>query len=297
MGAALCLVSAAAFGVMAVFGKLAFGQGVDLDSLLLARFTIAAAVLVPVALRRGAGRRLTVRQVVAGLLMGAVGYALQATLYFSALTHASAGEVGLLFACYPLLVMVGAVLTGREATTRRRWVALGVSWAGIALVVSAASVGSLHASGAAYALGAAAVYCIYILVGDRVTERLQPLDVTALVVSGAAATFLVTGLVKGGPHLDVGPRAWLWLVLTGLVSTVGAILMFFAGMARVGPSLASLLGALEPVVTVVSAGVVFGEWLTPLQVLGAALVVSAIVIVQEPRALVPEVGVVPPASS
>jgi drug/metabolite transporter (DMT)-like permease len=35
--------------------------------------------------------------------------------------------------------------------------------------------------------------------------------------------------------------------LLALVSTVGAILLFFAGMARVGPSVAAILSVLEPV--------------------------------------------------
>ena len=50
--------------------------------------------------------------------------------------------------------------------------------------------------------------------------------------------------------------------MLALVSTVGAILLFFAGLARVGPSVAAILSVLEPVVTAVGAAVVFGETLT-----------------------------------
>jgi len=65
-------------------------------------------------------------------------------------------------------------------------------------------------------------------------------------------------------------------------STVAAILLFFAGMARVGPSVASILSILEPVVTVVAAAAVFGEHLSPTQWFGGALVLSAVLIVQWP---------------
>ncbi len=57
-------------------------------------------------------------------------------------------------------------------------------------------------------------------------------------------------MVRGGPTLDFGPAGWGWLVALALVSTVGAIVLFFAGLARVGPSVASILSVLEPVVTV-----------------------------------------------
>ena len=67
-----------------------------------------------------------------------------------------------------------------------------------------------------------------------------------------------------------------------VVSTVGAILLFFAGLARVGPSAASILSTLEPVVTVGLAAAAFGESLSPLQLLGGALVLSAVVVMQWP---------------
>ena len=54
MGALLVLISAAAFGAMAIFGKLAFNAGVDVPDLLLARFTLATAALMLVAVARGA---------------------------------------------------------------------------------------------------------------------------------------------------------------------------------------------------------------------------------------------------
>jgi drug/metabolite transporter (DMT)-like permease len=283
MGVALCLMSAAAFGVLAVFGRLAFDGGVDLDALLLARFGIATAVLLPLAALRGSLRRLAPTQWVVGLLMGAVGYALQSSLYFSAVRHAELSQVGLIFSCYPLLVMLAAMLLRRERATRRRWTALVMSWFGIALVLTAGSVGSFSGIGTAYALAAASVYCAYILIGERVTEKVPPLDLSALVVTGASLTFLVIGLLDGGPHLDVSATAWLWLGLTAMISTVAAIIMFFAGMSRLGPSTAALLGTLEPVVTVTAAGLVFHERLTPVQMLGAALVLCALVVVQGPK--------------
>jgi drug/metabolite transporter (DMT)-like permease len=68
------------------------------------------------------------------------------------------------------------------------------------------------------------------------------------------------------------------------VSTVVAILTFFAGLERVGPSAAAILSVFEPVVTVVLAALVFGDSLAAIQVLGGALVLAAVVVVQWPAA-------------
>jgi drug/metabolite transporter (DMT)-like permease len=52
--------------------------------------------------------------------------------------------------------------------------------------------------------------------------------------------------------------------------------MFFAGLDRVGPTTASILSTVEPVVTVLLAFLVFGETLAAVQLAGGALVVAAV---------------------
>ena len=282
MGALFCLLSAAAFGAMAVFGKLSYDAGVSVDALLLVRFGIAGTVLLIVALARGALRNLPRRAVLVGLGMGVFGYAAQAGLYFSALARIDASLVALILYVYPVLVMVGAVVLRREQASRRRVWALGLALAGIVLVLSGAATGGFDVVGALLAFGAATVYTVYILVGDRTTAHVPPLALAALVCIGAFGTFLVTGLFRGGTDLGFAPAGWLWLVALALVSTVAAILLFFAGMARVAPSVASILSILEPVVTVVAAAVVFGEQLSVTQWFGGALVLSAVLVVQLP---------------
>ncbi len=281
------MLSATAFGAMAVFGKLAYESGVTVDALLLVRFGLAAAVLVPVALARGALRGLPRRAVLTGLGMGVFGYALQSGLYFSALTRIDASLVALLLYVYPVLVMVGAVALRRERASARRVFALVTALAGIGLVLGGATSGHLDLLGVLLGLGAGVTYTVYILVGDRVTGDVPPLALAALVCTGATGTFLVTGAVRGGTDLDIAPAGWLWLAAIALVSTVGGILFFFAGMARVGPSMAAILSILEPVVTVGAAALVFGETLSVVQWLGGLLVLSAVVAVQWPTRTLP----------
>ncbi|MFK4087581.1 DMT family transporter [Kribbella sp. NPDC020789] len=287
MGALYCLLSAAAFGAMAVFGKLSYDEGVSVDALLLIRFGLAGLVLLTVAMARGAFRGIPRRAVLTSLGMGVFGYAAQAGLYFSALTRIDASLVALLLYLYPILVMVGAIALGRESVSRRRVVALAMALAGIGLVLSGAASGRFNITGALLAAGAAVIYTGYILVGDRTTADVPPLALTALVCIGAFGTFLLVALIRGddGALAQLGaiqPTGWFWLATLSLVSTVAAILLFFAGMARVGPSVASILSILEPAVTVVSAALVFGEHLSLLQCAGGAVILSAVLIVQWP---------------
>ncbi len=282
MGAFLCLLSAAAFGALAIFGKLAYDDGVELGDLLLVRFALAAAVLLAVAWGTGALRGLARRPVLAALAMGAVGYATQSGLFFGALERMDASLLALVLYAYPALVLVAAVAIGRERVTVRRVAALAVASAGTALVLLGAASGTLDPLGTVMGFGAALAYTGYILVGDRVVAGVPPVALAALVCTGATGTFAAAAVVTGGPGLGFAAAGWGWLAAIALVSTVGAILAFFAGLARVGPSAASILSTLEPVVTVALAAAAFGETLGAVQLVGGALVLSAVVVMQWP---------------
>jgi drug/metabolite transporter (DMT)-like permease len=276
-GALLCLGSAAAFGAMAIFGKLAFDAGVGVSTLLFARFAMASVVLWLAVAVRGDVRRTGGRTVLGALGLGAIGYATQAGLFFAALGRMDASLLALVLYTYPAFVTVAAIAVGRESANRRRAGALLVSSVGLVLVLAGAGRGGVDPLGAAMGIGAALAYTAYILVSDRVVADLEPLALSALVTTGAAATFAIAGVASGSLRVDFAPEGWLWLALIALVSTVTAVALFFAGMRRVGPSNAAILSTFEPVVTVTLAFLAFGEGLTPVQMAGGALVLAAVV--------------------
>jgi drug/metabolite transporter (DMT)-like permease len=98
------------------------------------------------------------------------------------------------------------------------------------------------------------------------------------VCTGAAFTLAVASAALGGLRPgELTLAGWGWLAALAAVSTVGAISLFFAGLRRVGPTAASILSTVEPLVTVVLAFLVFGETLGIVQTFGGALVLAAVV--------------------
>ncbi|BCJ62596.1 hypothetical protein Jiend_60180 [Micromonospora endophytica] len=296
MGAALCLLSATCFGAMAIFGKLAYDAGVSPGALLLVRFALAAVLLGAVLLVRPGLRRpesaphrgdapgrprLTHGRVLAiAVGMGAIGYATQAGLFFSALQLMDASLLSLIFYTYPVLVTVVAVLLGRDRFTPARGAALVAASGGTLLVLLGAGGVSFHPLGALLAFGCAITYTGYILVADTVVHRLAPVVLSALVMTGAAGTLGARALLTGGVDLDFRASGWWWLICIAVVSTVVAMLTFFAGLKRTGPSTAAILSTFEPVVTSTLAVSVLGEALTPTQLAGGALVLSSVAVLQ-----------------
>jgi drug/metabolite transporter (DMT)-like permease len=289
-GALFCLASAGAFGAMGIFGKLAYGEGATVGTLLASRFAIAAVVLWLFMACTGAARDLRAlprRDVAIALALGAVGYGAQAGGYFTALDRIDASLLSLLVYTYPVIVTVAAIALGRDSASRRTALALALASSGLVLVLAGAASGSLDAIGTVLGLAAAVVYSTYILSSDGVSARVRPLALSTLVCTGAAVS-LTLGSLAGG-DLDPGgvsAAGFGWLGGLALVSTVGAIALFFAGLKRVGPTAASILSTLEPVVTVILAFVVFGESLGRAQLVGGALVLMAVLAVRVPARIV-----------
>jgi drug/metabolite transporter (DMT)-like permease len=280
LGAALIMVSAVGFGAMAIFGKLAYDDGVGTLTLLLVRFVLGTVVFaVLLAARR---ERLPRHGLRAGFALGAIGYATQAGLYFAALHHLDASLLALVLYTYPAWVTVAGLLLGRDRPSRRRLAALGLASTGLVIVLVAAGTGGFDPLGAVLGLASSLAYTAYILVADDAGPSMSPVALSALVCAGAATTFAVAGVASG--RLDWGFQAqgWLWLAAIAVVSTALPIATFFAGLARVGPSAAAIISTLEPVVTVGLAYLAFSETLSAVQLAGAALVLAAAVLLARP---------------
>lgn len=273
VGAGLVALSALSFGAMAIFARFAFASGVDVTALLFLRFLIAGSLM---AVAMGVSRwpwpaglnALTLA------LMGGVGYVAQALCFFLALKHASAGLVALLLYLYPFLVTLLGVRFAGERLTRLRVAAVLAALLGTALTIGAGLAGSVLGIGLGVA--AALIYSIYIVVGGRVLRQEDPFAAATVVMLSAAAVFGL--LVMGGaPRFPASLDGWAAVLAIALVSTVVAMVSFFAGIKRLGAADAATLSTLEPVVTCVLAAVFLDEAVTLPQMAGGAIVLGAVI--------------------
>ena len=106
-GTLLCVGSAAGFGAMAVFGKLAYDNGATVGTLLAVRFALAAALFWVLVIADGSAREIRTlgrRDIALALALGACGYAAQAGCFFAALDRIDASLLSLLLYTFPGMV-------------------------------------------------------------------------------------------------------------------------------------------------------------------------------------------------
>lgn len=281
-GIAYVVASATAFGAMAIMARIAYASGVDTATLLALRFSIAAAAMLIIARARRASfpSRATIGALIA---LGALGNGGQSASFFTALTLAPAGLVALLLYLHPALVALLAAMFLHERLTTGKLVALALALAGMTLTVAPALGGGDAvrptgiATGVGFALAAAGFYAAYIVASAWLGRRATPLAMSTVVITSAAAAFVIASLVRG-PHWPHTGAGWVAIIGIALVSTVAAITLYFAGLERIGPTRASTLSTIEPLVTVTLAAIVLGETIAPVQIAGGALILAAVVL-------------------
>ena len=192
----------------------------------------------------------------------ACGYAIQAGCYFAALERIDASLLSLLLYTFPAIVAAAAIALGRERLDgRRAGRARRSRPGGLVLVVAGAGAGALDPLGAALGLGAAVVYSTYILVSEGIAGRVRPRVLSALVCTGAAATLTAGSALLG--ELRPGDVTAAGLGLAGLprrrLDRRRRSASSSPACGASGPTTASILATVEPLVTVLLAFLVFGE--------------------------------------
>lgn len=273
LGIIFIAISAASFGTLAIFGRLAFSNGIDTYTLLFMRFGISAVIMACLLILRR--EKLPTGKTLWQLIgMGAIGYVGQSFSYLTAIRYASAGLVALLLYLYPVFVAILSSLFFKEKITPVKALALGLALAGTALTVNPKG-GQLP--GIFLALSAATIYSFYIIIGTQVMKQVSALQSSTVIFASAGAVYGVLTAVNG-VHAPTGAQGW-WIVAgVVIVATVIPVVTFLAGLQRIGPTNASMLSTLEPVVTVVLAATIFQDALEPITLVGGGLILGAVIL-------------------
>ncbi|SDM56205.1 EamA family transporter [Allokutzneria albata] len=282
-GSLLMLVSATGYGLLALFGTWARGAGLSEIAVMAFRFALAALALwLIVAVRRPPAASRSA--LVASVALGGLCWSIQSVAYLLAVVRVGSSLAGLLLYTYPVLVVIVAVLAGRQRWNSGFALALGLVLAGLALVLGAGfAFTGLDLSGVVAGLVAAVTYTTFILASEPLSERVDPFLFTALAMTGAACATGVLTLVRGDLDLGAVGQAGMSLLGLALLATVVPALTFLLGLRHVGASAAAVLSCAEVVVTCVVAHAVLGDHLTPVQLAGCATILAAVVVLNRRR--------------
>jgi drug/metabolite transporter (DMT)-like permease len=294
LGIVLVLVSACAFGSGGLFAQPVYDSGVGWQTLSAWRFGFGALCAWPE--RRRGLRLLDRRAILVAVALGVL-YTGNSGTYYAGLETVPVSLAALIVYIYPAVVAVLSLRYGRRLEGRRAWFALALALFGVALALGGIPDDALPPIGGLVLIVVSPlIYSVWIVLAARLAgERREAVGdagdggadaaaATALMMTGTAATYWLTGVAVGVPlaPAEIASTAWPGLVGVGVVATFVAIQGFYAGARRIGAAQAALISTIEPFWTIALAALLFGESLAPPQILGGALIIVGVLIAQAP---------------
>ena len=289
-GVILVLAAAIAFSAKAIFVKLAYDDptvlksAVDPITLLMLRMTFSLPFFALIACwsaRRQAP--LSKHDWLAVVVLGLMGYYAASLFDFWGLQYISAALERLILFLNPTLVVLISAVALSYRIRKRDVFALVMSYAGIALVF----VHDLQfntekvLTGGALVLLSAALYAGYLVGGGEMVKRLGGVRFAAYAsVVSTIAIALHFFVVHSPAALFTQTARVYWLAgWMAIISTVLPVIMLAEGMRRIGSSNAAMIGSIGPVSTIIMGAIFLGEPVTTLQLLGAALVLTGVLVI------------------
>jgi drug/metabolite transporter (DMT)-like permease len=289
-GAALLWGISATLGRAAFTGRLLSGKALaPIDSLILSqsRVTFSLAILLPVLVaRRGAAAlRVAGRDMWRLFLLGVLGVAASNYFYYLAIQRTNVATAIIVQYTAPAWVLLYTAVQARRRPSWRKSSAVGLAVIGCALAVGLVGSGGFRVDtvGLIAALAAAFSFSFYNIGGHSVLARYDRWKVLLWVLTGATAFWLVVNPPWKIVEAHYGRAQWAFMGVFGLVSVLLPFSCYFAGLQRMEPARAIVVSCMEPVFSVLIAALVLGEILHPMQTVGMALVLVAIVLIQLPE--------------
>jgi drug/metabolite transporter (DMT)-like permease len=290
------LLAALLFGANGSVSKVVLESGVSPTQLTQFR-TLGTCIIAGVALAiiDRSAFRLPPRQVLVMAVLGVVGVAMLQATYAFAIQLLPVGIALLLEYLAVLIVALVAFFFLKEKVKARLWVAIACVLVGLAIVAQIWA-SRLDVLGVLMALAAAASLAFYFIVGERQVTATSPLAV-AFWTSGFATLFwaFFSGWWLFDPQLALEPVSLtgalesvvvpLWVPLLWVI-VLGSFLPFllsFAALGRLKATPAGILASSEVVFAFGIAWIWLGEDLTPVQLVGAGIVLVGIVLAQTSR--------------
>lgn len=278
------IISSASFGFSPLFSIALMVAGLSHFDILTYRWGIAAFVLMIYAAIRGKTLKLnSFDEVWKIILLSALRAVTSITLLIGYANIAS-GIASTINFMYPVVVALCMMLFYGEKKSAANIISIAMSIFGVYLLAHGDGLiveGGDTTLGLVCSIISAFSFAAYYIVMKRTkADKIEVVKFTTWIMLMSAVYFLIGGLVtEGGISLVTDSRSWLYILGLGLWSTMVSSFTGVKAIRRIGPTLTSILGALQPLTAVILGVIFLDEHLGVKTVLGIALILVAVTIV------------------
>ncbi|WP_346836729.1 DMT family transporter [Microbulbifer sp. SAOS-129_SWC] len=293
----LAFAAAGLFSIKAIFIKLAYRYGVDVETFILLRMLLALPfyLAIVVLLKRGGSwRPVSPRLLLQTAALGFFSYYLASLLDLQGLRYINANFERLILYLYPTFVLLMSWLILRKPMRAGQLLCILGAYAGILLIYwQDNAFGTDTAApawvpltpiawGALLTAGAALSFAIYVTFSASAIEHLGSRQFTALAMLAASAAIAVHfALQNDWARLAQPTPVYAYALTVAFVCTVVPSLLMSAAIERIGPAATGAVGTSGPVITLIAASLVLGEPFTVYHLAGMAVIIGSLMLLKK----------------
>ncbi len=174
----------------------------------------------------------------------------------------------------PIIVMIASVFLFKESAGKFKIIGTAAAIAGM-VIVTGVNVGGLDPmKGILYGLASALCYASVTLL-NKSTKGLSGLEMTIIQLLGAAIAIIpYTFITHTGEWLNLTSEAGIYAIIVGLVHTGVALFLYFSSIQELPAQTCALCSYIDPASALIFAAVLLGDALSPIQWLGALMILG-----------------------
>jgi drug/metabolite transporter (DMT)-like permease len=215
--------------------------------------------------------------------LGMLGNGVYQILFILGMVRSRVATAALIVAATPAFIAILGRLLGTETLTRRQWLGIALQIIGCSTVVlgsARGAAGSDSPIGAMLLLGASLSWAVYSVALRRIATQVHALQLGGYTMLGGA---LLTSAVAAPAILATPwttlPMGVYWaLFYSAILAMVFAYMFWYRGLRILGPTRTAVYSNLQPVIAAIVAYLAFREVPTAAQGLGAACVISGLLL-------------------
>ena len=272
------IISALIYGLTPVLAKQVTISGGDGATTVFLRSVLALPLLLVMILVNRVSVRLTWKEFVRIVILGAAGFAPSMVLLYASYARGAVGVATMLHFCYPFIIVLVCALVFNEKMPKLKW--LGTVLAAVGTILSLDM--KTDAVGALLAVVSGAFYAFFVIFLDKSgIDKMNYLKLTfylSLIIAVSSLGMCITG---NGLHFPQDARGWLAAAMISVSITLAAIPLFQIGVKLEGASEAGILSMAEPVASIIIGVTLLGEPVSVIGLTGCAMIAAGVILVEK----------------
>lgn len=258
-GRIFLLTSAIIYGLVPVLANQVYKSGGDGVTLVLLRSALSLPLLLAIIMYKKIGFNLSKKELLDSIVVSFFGSAPSMVLLYAAYSRGTVGASTMLHFCYPFLIVAVTAIFFREKLSKRKWLGIVVSAIGVIFSLD------MHTDtiGAILAVLSGVFYAFFVIYMDKSgVDEMNYWRLTFFISCGMSIAAYIMSISGDGVNLPNNIYGWISAILVSLLTTLVAIPFFQRGVELEGATEAGIISMAEPVVSILSGLMLFGESIT-----------------------------------